>query len=87
MAFFSSGSMISKQFPYNPVISLVEYNASAQELIIHYKKAGIRHYAEVQKEIFYGLFYLNDAKLLLAYWRKNIRKKYKLLTIINQKPK
>lgn len=69
-----------REFPINPALRSMAYNG--QELTIVFNRKGRleeRHYAEVPREIAYGLYYKQAVPEILSYYARNIRKKFKLL--------
>lgn len=71
--------MISKIFPYNPVIKSMEYNGPVQELTIYFANGSVKTYAEVPSEKFYKIFYMQTLKEMLSYYAKEMRKKFKVI--------
>ena len=74
--------MASCTFPYNPVLESMRY--TGQELTIVFKKKDgkqERTYAEVPKEIAYGLLYKKTASEVLSFFAKEIRQKFKVVDI------
>lgn len=61
------------------------YNGASSELTILYADGSERKYAEVPREHFYKIFYMDKAKDMLKYWREHIRKKFRMIDF--KKPK
>lgn len=67
--------MIQTKLPYNPVLNAMSY--SNETLTLQFKKQS-RTYANVPKEIAYGLFY---SKTPANYFNEFIKNKYEVRAI------
>ena len=72
-----------KPFPINPIIEYASFKYTSQthgELTIGFKKTFSRVYLEVPRELFYKIFYMENAGTMIGFYSKNIRRKFKSLT-------
>lgn len=74
--------MISKQFTNNPTLHAMVYEG--ERLTITFKRSiGLqdRTYIGVPSNIAYALYYKQKAKDAISYFAKNIRKKFKVVSV------
>jgi hypothetical protein len=77
---------MERSFPINPVLRSMAYR-NGELTIEFFKRSGNgvriekRQYGEVPQDIAYGLYYKKTAPEILSYYAKQIRKKFKLLSI------
>lgn len=74
--------MLSKIFDKNKVLKSMEY--SGGDLRIYFNKGQVRIYSQVPPPIAYGLFYKTNATDTLQYYSTQIKKKFKVIQVINQ---
>lgn len=68
--------MITKVFPFNPVIKCMTYNGPNSELTIDFKNGDIKTYGEVPKELFYKMYHKTDLSEMLSLYHQEFRKKF-----------
>jgi hypothetical protein len=74
------------RFPINPVLESLSYANDNLTLVFKKKIEGkvllqSRQYENVPKEVVYPWIYKKSASEVLSYYAKNIRKKFKLISI------
>lgn len=78
---------MQRDFPYNNRLLSMDYTNEVLKIVFKKRTGGTeeRVYEDVPKPVGCKLFYKESAKEVLSYFSKNIKKKFKVKQINNQK--
>lgn len=70
------------EFPYNPVLKSMNYINEQMTLIFKKEKTlQTRVYAQVPKEIAYGLFYKKTASEVIKFFSSEVKGKFRVIEV------